>query len=1171
MKFLSTHQFNLPPSGRGQSKHAQSLRNVLLLVILFLCALPSLGQITSFKEAVPNLTQEIVRPTNSATGTITWSRNMPLNANYTTQAGTFTFSNAKTSSALINDRLQVIMEPGSTITYRLNDINKNRIIVGIGFKGRLDNTSSLESTTEFYTKKDNIDGEVIIWSNCAYASSIQIKNTSSKQVKFQQITFYLSKFSSNAYKDCVALPSIKLELGQTCNLPNSFKFKTTSEWPEKSLKELFQGSYDQGYYVVPDNKSIAASSNNSAGKSVNIIGSELGSANCKVFFYNWWYYNSNLKQNILSGNIPVSTSVTVYSDLSGKGTSQDPYIIKTNEQFGEFVYRVNHREPTACARLDNDIVMANASGYTPTMIGTEAVPYKGTFDGNGHTVTVVFDAKEEGAALFRATDGATIKNLKVAGTIATSQKYGAGIVAIAQGTGTTTLGHCESNVTINSTVNGDGTHGGLVGVVRDNTPLTIDNCAFTGAINGSSTSNCGGLVGWTKGSGTSITNSLVYAKFTVSAEGSNTIARSNTTTGLTLSNNYFVTGLGTNVRNTEVTTDQLKSGEFGYNMKWYQNLGTDAYPTPVKNGPVHKISLTLTDKKQKIFYATDNASLSQAFSVVDNSLNNYAYFDTKSRLVENSSLVTTDLTLTQFKLTMGGDGSVNNPYVISNLTQWDEFCKLVNAGGNALCAKLGADVSGVTTMLGNNTYHYKGTFDGQLHTLFVNITGTGQGTAPFYAVEGATIKNLTVDGTIKQTGTANANPQSHASGLVGMSFGVNIENCHIKTAISFTSALDQHSGGLIGHAEGKAATIKNSSFTGSFNGPKGYYGVAGLIGWSAGNNTVIDHCFVGATVTNANDFHPAIYKYRTDNPKVTATENYYCVSGVRITGDGLWSVASGTPVTEEKVKNGFILSVLGTSWAQQLGTDAYPSLVSESKKKNDNYVYYESRWYTYRFVVNDGNYIPVGLNFMASIATMNRTMRKPMIYTVILPFNWTPTANDNIKVYTLSDANEAKKVVYFKEAEGNTLEAYKPYLIVPGGAEDIKCWDVEIKTTPDHAESVSANGVTFNACYAGMDNATAAAANAYILQSDKQWRPVTVGTSAKIAPYRAYLTFDNASAAKSYSIAFGDGTTTGINTIGLEDADGTVRYYDLSGRYVGTSLDDLPHGVYIGNGKKIAK
>lgn len=153
MKFLSTHQFNLPPSGRGQSKHAQSLRNVLLLVILFLCALPSLGQITSFKEAVPNLTQEIVRPTNSATGTITWSRNMPLNANYTTQAGTFTFSNAKTSSALINDRLQVIMEPGSTITYRLNDINKNRIIVGIGFKGRLDNTSSLESTTEFYTKK----------------------------------------------------------------------------------------------------------------------------------------------------------------------------------------------------------------------------------------------------------------------------------------------------------------------------------------------------------------------------------------------------------------------------------------------------------------------------------------------------------------------------------------------------------------------------------------------------------------------------------------------------------------------------------------------------------------------------------------------------------------------------------------------------------------------------------------------------------------------------------------------------------------------------------------------------------------------------------------------------------------------------------------------------------
>ena len=37
------------------------------------------------------------------------------------------------------------------------------------------------------------------------------------------------------------------------------------------------------------------------------------------------------------------------------------------------------------------------------------------------------------------------------------------------------------------------------------------------------------------------------------------------------------------------------------------------------------------------------------------------------------------------------------------------------------------------------------------------------------------------------------------------------------------------------------------------------------------------------------------------------------------------------------------------------------------------------------------------------------------------------------------------------------------------------------------------------------------------------------------------------------------------------DADGTVRFYDLQGRYIGTSLDGQPKGIYICNGKKVIK
>lgn len=48
-----------------------------------------------------------------------------------------------------------------------------------------------------------------------------------------------------------------------------------------------------------------------------------------------------------------------------------------------------------------------------------------------------------------------------------------------------------------------------------------------------------------------------------------------------------------------------------------------------------------------------------------------------------------------------------------------------------------------------------------------------------------------------------------------------------------------------------------------------------------------------------------------------------------------------------------------------------------------------------------------------------------------------------------------------------------------------------------------------------------------------------------------------------------NGGSTGINHIKTTDRDGTVRYYDLQGRYIGTSLEGQPAGIYIVNGRKI--
>ena len=81
---------------------------------------------------------------------------------------------------------------------------------------------------------------------------------------------------------------------------------------------------------------------------------------------------------------------------------------------------------------------------------------------------------------------------------------------------------------------------------------------------------------------------------------------------------------------------------------------------------------------------------------------------------------------------------------------------------------------------------------------------------------------------------------------------------------------------------------------------------------------------------------------------------------------------------------------------------------------------------------------------------------------------------------------------------------------------------------------------------------------------------MTAGNADVAIPaYRAYITTSTSGSTQALSIRFGDGSVTGLRTIETTDRDGTVRYYDLNGRYIGTSLEGQPRGVYLGNGKKI--
>ena len=138
----------------------------------------------------------------------------------------------------------------------------------------------------------------------------------------------------------------------------------------------------------------------------------------------------------------------------------------------------------------------------------------------------------------------TIANCTVSGTITSSNKYACGFIG--EQNGTANIKNCRSSVEINSSVNGDGTHGGLVAVNNKNAKLTIEGCVFDGKIvstGDDATTSCGGFVGWNAGTLT-ITDSLYTptADDNAVADGA-TFARNWTMPDNT--NSYYTRTLGT--------------------------------------------------------------------------------------------------------------------------------------------------------------------------------------------------------------------------------------------------------------------------------------------------------------------------------------------------------------------------------------------------------------------------------------------------------------------------------------------------------------------------------------------------------------------------------------------------------------------------------------------------
>ena len=130
-----------------------------------------------------------------------------------------------------------------------------------------------------------------------------------------------------------------------------------------------------------------------------------------------------------------------------------------------------------------------------TVTAPYAKDFTGTFDGDGHTVTLKITANTNYVGLFsKLAGGAVVKNVTVEGTV-TGKKCVAGIAGYA--TDNVKIENCKNTASITGTKN----VGGILGEAYNNEEsisVGIKNCANEGAVN-STGSAIGGIVGKMEG------------------------------------------------------------------------------------------------------------------------------------------------------------------------------------------------------------------------------------------------------------------------------------------------------------------------------------------------------------------------------------------------------------------------------------------------------------------------------------------------------------------------------------------------------------------------------------------------------------------------------------------------------------------------------------------------
>ena len=605
---------------------------------------------------------------------------------------------------------------------------------------------------------------------------------------------------------------------------------------------------------------------------------------------------------------------------------------------------------------------------------------------NSATVYASYNSDSDAGGIcgYMGNSSATISNCTNNGYISVYRRIVGGICGY-QSSGTIT--NCHNNGRIyaiagNSTSN-NSYAGGISGYMDNYSYAIISNCYNTGDVEGKG--YCvGGITGRISGK---ITNCYNVGMVTAS---SNVGAIYGYNNSANCSNNYALSGSAiNNWGGTFVTAEEFESGKVAYLLNgsksdstvvWRQNIGTDSLP--------------VYDSTHSIVY------LAAPCPVYSNTTEKeHGTCNALGQCPDCGKYLTAPLYVETAAIadSLGLDEKYVGYYAISNAAQLYGFANMVNSGSTSIKGVLlnnitindsvlradGSLIGGADTTLyawtpiGNSSYIYSGTFDGNGHTisgLYFNNTSTSY-VGLFGYVSNPTIKNVgLVDSYIKGN--------QYVGGIFGYSNGAaKISNCYNSATVYANYSGDSYAGGICGavlnndnvsidkcyntgyvyayynYAGGICGYQYRGAITNSYNVGKVYsgalnntgnYGYAGGISGYMNNSAQIANCYNTGDVESYGYYAGGIAGYMNTYNKVTncfsignvtasnyasgiaaysygTATNNFALSGTAASCDG------GQFATADEFASGKVAYAMNNSksdstvvWRQTLGTDSLP-------------------------------------------------------------------------------------------------------------------------------------------------------------------------------------------------------------------------------------------------------